>query len=372
MSTALDARLCLLDYLHRSPNGRTVQEILNHLLVHTSWGQSQLASTSKDSGLRTVQVWLKQLRESSEFAGFVEASPDSNDNRRLLYKVSGGPTLNAAMPIEEALLVGLAERHLELVVPEEFRATSLQALFKVAHKTIESYESKLAGDRPAVGHYLQSVAVHPRGQVLRSSASSYANFPLLSSALLHKRCLLADYAGRSRQLHPCAIVVRTPKLYLIAYEDSSTAPTDQDVNTPKAYQCHFLSDVKMLKKPSRTGDFDLQSFVDEEKLEVPLVPAGSKQFNGTIDLVLHIHDGIDASADALIKDLQLHPLEYTQKITLPADESHCILSIDNMVPTEALVNWIAGRLDRIEVMAPNWLRQLIADRIAAVHRRYSA
>ena len=114
MSTTLDARLCLLDYLHRSPNGRTVPEILNHLLVHTSWGQSQLASTSRDSGLRTVQVWLKQLRESSEFGGFVEASPDSNDKRRLLYKVSGGPTLNTAMPIEEALLVGLAERHLEL------------------------------------------------------------------------------------------------------------------------------------------------------------------------------------------------------------------------------------------------------------------
>jgi len=93
MSRLLDARLCLLAYLYRSTQARSIQQILHHLLTHSSWGQDQLAGHSRDQGLRTVQLWLKQLRESSEFGGFVDAVPDPANRKRLLYQASGGPMI---------------------------------------------------------------------------------------------------------------------------------------------------------------------------------------------------------------------------------------------------------------------------------------
>lgn len=372
MSTTLDARLCLLDFLHRSPQGRTVQEILQHLQVNTAWGQEQLLGDSSDRGLRTVQAWLKQLRESSEFSGFVNAETDKNNRRRLLYRVSGGPSLRTSMPIEEALLVALAEQHLELIIPVEFRAGALDAVFTRARNTIERYESNLAGERPAVGQYLRSVAVHPRGHALVARAAPYETFAMLSSALLHRHCITATYNGRKRCLHPCAIVVRAPKLYLIATEDSSTAPKPGSVTTSKTYSFHFLHDVVELQETSRTTGFDLQRFISEERLEVPLHPPEVEQPENTMPLMLHIHPVAGESHDALLEDLELHPIHPDQRLTPASDRSHYILSVNGIIPTEALANWIISRLDRVEVVSPTWLRQLITSRIAAVQRRYLA
>ena len=371
VSTALEARLCLLDYLHRSPGGRTVQEILHHVQLHTAWGQEKLASDSQDRGLRSVQLWLKELRESSEFGGFIDATPDSGNRRRLLYHVNGGPTLSAAMPIEEALLVCLAQRHLEPVIPDELRAASLDAVFGNARQTIERHESRLAGDRPAMGHYLRSVAVHPRGQPLQPRQTAPDNFALLSSALLHRHCIVVHYGGRERQLHPCGIVVRTPKFYLVALEDARTAPSVEDTRQPKSYLFHLLTDVEQTDQVAQTQGFDLTQFITDEQLEVPLrVPVPASSVRGE-QLMLHVHPSEGEHGDTLVKDLELHPLDTSQRLTAASDRSHHVLTIDRIVPTEALASWIVGRLDRVEVVSPGWLRQLIAERIATVHRRYS-
>jgi len=372
MSTSLDARLCLLDYLHRSPNGRTVQEILHHLQINTAWGQDQLTSESNDKGLRTVQSWLKQLRESSEFGGFITAIDDPNNRRRMLYQVKGGPSLRTAIPIEEALLVSLAERHLELVIPEELRASTLNDLFQRARNTIERYESKLAGNRPAVGQYLKNVAVHPRGHALMARDTSHETFRALSSALLHGRRITATYNNRSRHLHPCAIVVRAPKLYLIAIEDDSTAPLSKNNQIPKTYAFHLMSDIVLQRDASRTNHFDLQQYIQAQKLEVPLSPVQDQQHVRPIQLMLHIHPTADRHHDSLLEDIELHPIHPDQRVTAASDQTHHVLSVDQIIPTEALSNWIVSRLDRVEVVSPGWLRELISSRIQAVQRRYQA
>lgn len=371
MSTLLDARLCLLDYLHRSANPRTVQEILSHLHANTAWGQKQLANISGDQGLRTVQSWLQHLRESSEFGGFVDAIPDVNNRRRLLYQVDNGPSLRMAIPIEEALLLALAEKHLELVIPEEFRAQALNDLFLRAHETIERFEANLSDKRPAIGHYLQSVAVHPRGQAITARATPYDTFATLSSALLHKQCIMATYNGRRRHLHPCAIVVRSPKLYLIAIEDKSTAITKSD-RQPKTFSAHLLGNIEATSQQSRTTGFNLQEYIREQKLEAPLAPLNGESCQQPFHLMLRLHPNTSPGFDALLEDLELHPLNPSQKLIEASDQTHHMLSADSIVATEALANWIVSRLDRVEVISPLWLRTVIASRIQAVQKRYEA
>ena len=380
MSRLLDARLCLLAYLYRSTQARSVQQILHHLLTHSSWGQDQLARHSQDQGLRTVQLWLKQLRESSEFGGFVDAVPDPANRKRLLYQASGGPMIKAPMPIEEALLVALAEEHLKLVVPDELRATCLDAIFTQARKTISRYEARLNRDRLAIGQYLKSVAVHPRGQVLLPRKSPCTTFALISSALLHKRCISMIYAGRQRLLHPCAIVVRSPKLYLIACEDACTlpisntepslSPNSDSARKPKVYQFQYMQSISVRTKRSNVDGFDLQLFIDEQRLEVPLLPPSGASALGNVRLVLHVYPPPTGLNDALIDDLRAYPLAIDQQLTLSADESFHILCINGIVPTESLAVWILGRHDRVEVVSPHWLRQLIMQRIAAMQQRY--
>jgi len=380
MSRLLDARLCLLAYLYRSSQARSIQQILHHLLTHSSWGHDQLAGHSRDQGLRTVQLWLKQLRESSEFGGFVDAVPDPANRKRLLYQASGGPMIKAPMPIEEALLVALAEKHLKLVVPDELRATCLDAIFTQARKTISQYEVRLSRDQLAIGQYLKSVAVHPRGQELLPLKSNYTAFAVISSALLHKRCISMTYAGRQRLLHPCAIVVRSPKLYLIACEDACTLPTlnsesiskpDSDsARKPKAYQFQCMQSISVRTKGSNVDGFDLQQFIDEQRLEVPLLPPPGTSAPGNMSLVLHVYSSPTGPGDALIDDLRAYPLAIDQQLTLSGDQSFHVMSIDSIVPTESLVSWILGRHDRVEVVSPCWLRQLIRQRIAAMQRRY--
>ena len=378
MSRLLDARLCLLAYLYRSTQARSVQQILHHLLTHSSWGQDQLARHSQDQGLRTVQLWLKQLRESSEFGGFVDAVPDPANRKRLLYQASGGPMIKAPMPIEEALLVALAEEHLKLVVPDELRATCLDAIFTQARTTISQYEARLSSDRLAIGQYLKSVAVHPRGQVLLPRKSPCTAFALISSALLHKRCISMTYAGRQRLLHPCAIVVRSPKLYLIACEDASTLPPSNAGSSlsidsalePKVYQFQSMQSISVRSKRSNIDGFNLQQFIDEQRLEVPLLPPPGTLAPRNIRLILHVYPPTTGLSDPLINDLRAYPLAIDQQLTLSENESFHILCIDEMVPTESLAVWILGRHDCVEVISPHWLRQLIRQRITAMHQRY--
>ena len=378
MSRLLDARLCLLAYLYRSTQARSVQQILHHLLTHSSWGQDQLARHSQDQGLRTVQLWLKQLRESSEFGGFVDAVPDPANRKRLLYQASGGPMIKAPMPIEEALLVALAEEHLKLVVPDELRATCLDAIFTQARTTISQYEARLSSNRLAIGQYLKSVAVHPRGQVLLPRKSPCTAFALISSALLHKRCISITYAGRQRLLHPCAIVVRSPKLYLIAGEDASTLPPSNAGSSlsidsalqPKVYKFQSIQSISVRSKRSNIDGFNLQQFIDEQRLEVPLLPPPDTLAPRKIRLILHVYPPTTGLGDPLINDLRAYPLAIDQQLTLSENESFHILCIDDMVPTESLAVWILGRHDCVEVISPHWLRQLIRQRITAMHQRY--
>ena len=80
---------------------------------------------------------------------------------------------------------------------------------------------------------------------------------------------------------------------------------------------------------------------------------------------------INAASDNLLQDLKEFPLSKKQVLEEEQGTDNYILSAPGTRATHQLSEWIVGRLDRVEVLAPPKFRTYIADRIAAVHRLYT-
>ena len=87
----LFAQFTMLNYL-RGSRDRSVKEILSYLQENTEWGRKQLKAGAGDLGLRNVQNWLTDIRESPEFATQIEHREDSQNRRQFLYS-STTPTV---------------------------------------------------------------------------------------------------------------------------------------------------------------------------------------------------------------------------------------------------------------------------------------
>jgi hypothetical protein len=72
-----------------------------------------------------------------------------------------------------------------------------------------------------------------------------------------------------------------------------------------------------------------------------------------------------------LQDLQEFPLSMKQSLEKEPGTDNYILSAPGTRATHQLTEWIVGRLQRVEVLAPLGLRAYIADQIEAVHRLYA-
>ena len=126
----LYAQFSLLNYLRGSRDARTVKEILAHLHNNTNWGREQLVNGPTDQGLRNVQNWLRELRESAEFGRQIEWEQDPDNRKQFRYKSRLPAAGKPEMPIEEACTVLMAEKLLDVLLPADFYDASLQDLFR--------------------------------------------------------------------------------------------------------------------------------------------------------------------------------------------------------------------------------------------------
>ena len=91
-----------------------------------------------------------------------------------------------------------------------------------------------------------------------------------------------------------------------------------------------------------------------------------------INLVLCIHELDSTGNSALLSDVEAYPLAAQQTIVIASDRRSAILQCDSLPATEALICWILGRADRIEILEPAWLRAEVGQRVNAMQQRYAA
>jgi predicted DNA-binding transcriptional regulator YafY len=84
-------------------------------------------------------------------------------------------------------------------------------------------------------------------------------------------------------------------------------------------------------------------------------------------LKLRVMDGL---RDNLLQDLEEFPLSREQTIRKERGTDNHVLTAAGMRASHQLIEWIVGRLDRVEVLEPKSLRNHVAERIATLHSLY--
>ena len=213
--------LCkILEYLRASPRARSIEDIHLYLLENSDWGRSQLARGTGDLGKQNMEKWIRSMHDSDEFCEEIEWDADPENKKRNLYRARQKPGKKKVMPIEEACFLGLAEKFLDVVLPTTIDA-SMHERFVEAKAELRRYANSEDQNKKAINAYVNRIDALPRGQELFRKKLPYEVIKEISKAILQGKCVRFKYRGSPRYTtyHPYGIVIREPKIYLIAVKD---------------------------------------------------------------------------------------------------------------------------------------------------------
>ncbi len=328
---------------------------LRHFLEsQTSWG----THGNRDSRTRTLQNWLEKLRALAD------------KTRLFAYRElpSGAFEYRAVdrehLTLEGACMALLAERFLDPLLPAEYLEDNLHEHFLAARRRIGDHERDLGKNGDAVSSLLSRIAMAPRGQRLNCPTPPYNVVQAVTTAILKRRCLESVYRGKARRLHPYALVFRDPKYYVLAVEDTAIVMDGEVV--PRLYLSSRFSEIAVCTVGNLVpDDFAVADWIAESGFDIPL-PETSYSLGTRFELCLRIR-GIN---DNLLVDLVDFPLSSRQTLDTETGNDSCLLRAPDMRATESLVEWILGRGARVEVLAPEFFRDVVAGRLRDSHALY--
>ena len=362
----LYAQVTMLNYL-ASSRGRTVQEILEYLQENTNWGRAQIRlGRGSDLGLRSVQNWLKDICDTPEFGAFVEQEIDPDNRRQYVYR-STVPTVGARiMPVEEACLSLMAEKFLEAAIPADFYDAALQDLFRAARARLAEYEKLPRPNRKRVKDYIRRIAIESRGQTLVERRVPYEVLGHLTRAILEGRRIDCRYRGEPRELHPYGIVLRSPKIYLLAVDDHVMRKRRPENLKPALFLCSRITDAMVSDRANLVpAEFNADAFVEGGGLDSDAADWGLPSRRFTLELRIHSATG------NLLADLEAFPLSPDQQIRPEKGKDTHLLTAPLIHGTHQLIEWILGRVENVEVLAPNSLRNHIVERLESTLALYA-
>jgi predicted DNA-binding transcriptional regulator YafY len=161
-------------------------------------------------------------------------------------------------------------------------------------------------------------------------------------------------------------VLRSPKIYLLAVDDHVMRKRRPEVLTPALFLCARISEAEVSERPNLVpAGFSADAFVADGGLEDEAADWGLPSRRFTLELRLFSGD------DNLLADLEAFPLSPDQQIEKERGTGHYRLTAPRMRGTHQLVEWILGRVERVEVLAPSSLRSYIVERLEATLARYT-
>jgi len=302
-----------------------------------------LRSRLRDRGfvvhLRTVQRDLDRL--SSRF-GFTcdEGSPPR------WYWSPGAADLS--LPSQDpfsALTWSLVAQHLEPLLPRSLLA-ELDGQFAAARAVLQNDGATL------LRRWQARVRTIARGMPQQPPDVDAAVLDAVYAALLHGQQLSVRYQSRHRDepktlnLQPLGLVFRDHCAYLVA--------TANDYSDVLQFALHRISEAEVLKQSVLEPDgFNLDAYISAGGF---LYPQG-----GRISLVLHM----DAyTAQHLLES----PLSSDQR-SQALDNGHIEISA-TVTDSQQLLWWLLGFGAKVEVKAPQALRERVAEQAQAVLEHY--
>ncbi|WP_184999827.1 helix-turn-helix transcriptional regulator [Salinisphaera japonica] len=248
-----------------------------------------------------------------------------------------------------ALAFRLAEQHLSRLLPPA-TLDLLTPYFERARNVLDADSQK------PLTHWQNKIRVIGHGPQLAAPTLDTDIQRTMYDALLHERRVTVDYAPRSDdagrikqyEFSPLGLVSRDGMLYLVG-------PLWEYDNVVQL----ALHRVKTLepvdKSVYRPADFNLDDYIHAEGGFN--YPTGE----GTVELVLHANEATGAH-------LAERPISDDQTITGRANSVEIRASV---LDTDALMWWLLGLGDGIEVLKPERLRRRIIDTLETTLAQYS-
>ena len=112
-------------------------------------------------------------------------------------------------------------------------------------------------------------------------------------------------------------------------------------------------------------EFSADSFVEEGGLDGDAADWGLPSRRFTLELRIH------SAHEDMISDLQAFPLSPDQKISKEKATGNHLLTVPRMHGTHQLIEWILGRVEHVEVLAPTSLRNYIVERLHSTLALYA-
>jgi predicted DNA-binding transcriptional regulator YafY len=134
------------------------------------------------------------------------------------------------------------------------------------------------------------------------------------------------------------------------------------------YLCNRIESPAVTSKPNRVPkNFSTRKFIRAGKMAVE-VRELKELAQSTFTLKLRFYNG----DDNLRLDLEEFPLVANkQAIEDEPGTGNFVLTAPGVRAYYHLVDWILGRMDRVEVLEPISLRNYVRDRIEKMHQRYA-
>lgn len=275
--------------------------------------------------------------------------------------------------LQQACIAMLSSRVFsDLLSNDKVDQESIDAANRVATILNAQGEKIIPVDQTS-GLLADRIAFTSRGKRLHQRCSDLTQrLALVTKAMLMNRCLTAQYNLRSRELHPYGLVIREPKIYVLATE-TPVEQADTPENTAPVIKQYLLNRFTSLTMSdthsSVPEDFSVKHYIDAGHMDVN-IPKLVTELGQQFELVLRVNE---QNNDALIRDLQDFSLDNQQRAFINTDaQNNCLLTVPNQAPTYALSEWILGRTDRVEVIAPAALRHYLLDRLQATSRMYAS
>ena len=354
------AEFLLLERIRSCSDWTGSASLKAHVEGHAPWANYG----TLESRSRTLDNWLRDLRKLSDETDLFDYRMKRDGH--YVYRSSK----HSRLSLEAACLTLLAEEVLGPLLKGEHIESGLEHMFIAARKRLKEHEKKHGMNGDAIGLLLDRIAILPRGQLLAANEQTSNLVPVVTGAILKRRCIDARYGGRDRLLHPFGLVFRDPKYYLLAVDDSVIREVGGDLSgiSPKSYLCSRFENAEVSTVSNLVPDeFEIEQHLHENPIGIPL-PGGVIGSDARITLKLRLY-GVDESA--LVVDLENHPIAPNQKIQFDTENtSIATLIAADIYPTIELLHWLLARGDSVEVLEPAHLRIQVANAAAEILARY--
>ena len=380
-------RLEILRYLAESPQPRSEPEIRKHL---EQAGAFHIADPDKvmtdEARKKSVGRDLKDLWESSCHNDKACEHRDLLPIQNTFIVRSGTPklgyqysiqaevradgkshtsrTLPGRPGIPESLALLMANHFLMEFIPTEH----YDALRASLHHAREVLVSRSKHGNENWQRVLERIAIYQRGQRLIDPTYNEDFLNVLYHAIAEGKCVEGRYQSTQGEakpvrLHPYAVVFRLPKIYALA------KPDDRQEGPLRQYLLHRFSELELSSEKCHIDDnFRLMKYLQQGGMDIAaLRDSGPEE---EVDVRLRVYSALAGEPDNLIRDLLDSRLTDNQVGPALSEEGHWEMCLPQTRITYQLIEWILGRGDRVEVLAPDNLRDHIRNHLSNTLQRY--